>query len=52
MQIVLDLNARQDVVKQLKTDDKTTGLRAGTFVTSKETYEKVREFLEKIANAN
>jgi len=45
MNIVLNQNARQCAVKQLKTDDKNTGLAAGTWILSPEIYEKVKEFL-------
>ncbi len=45
MNIVLDLNARQCAVKQLKTDDKSTGLAAGMYVVAPEIYEKLKDFL-------
>jgi len=52
MVIVLDQNARQCAVKQLKSDDNKTGLIAGTYVLDPVVYEKVQEFLQKLAKAS
>ncbi len=52
MNIVLDLNARQCAVKQLKTDDKSTGIPAGSYIADREVYEKIKEFLNQLAKAS
>lgn len=52
MNIVLDLNTRQCAVKQLKTDDKLTGLPAGTYVADPVVYEKIKQFLNQLSKAS
>jgi len=52
MNIVLNQNARQCAVEQLKTDDLETGLPAGTWILSPEIYEKIKEFLTQNVEKN
>jgi len=52
MVIILDQNTCAEAVKKLATDDKSTGIPAGSYVVDPVVYEQIQEFLHKLAKAS
>ena len=52
MVIILDTNTCAQAVKQLQTDDKNTGIPAGSYIISTKIYDKIQDFLKEQAKAS